>query len=208
MFWQSHIEIYCNTRDFELWPAPAPSWGQAVLLKYNYRRMEEPGEIVVGRLLKQHGLRLAVAESCTGGLVGHRLTNVPGSSTYFLGGVIAYSNETKVDLLGVQPETLDQHGAVSEQTVLEMARGARTRIKADIGLSLSGIAGPDGGTPVKPVGLVWFGLSASLFEKANSYNFSGNRSEIKQQAAGAALEMLIDFLEELPVEQERQPQLD
>jgi PncC family amidohydrolase len=167
--------------------------------------VEEPGEVLVGRLLNQHGLRLAVAESCTGGLVGHQLTNVPGSSTYFQGGVIAYANETKVDLLGVQPETLIRHGAVSEQTVLEMARGARARTKADIGLSVSGIAGPDGDTPEKPVGLVWIGLSSGDFEEAYSNVFSGDRIEIKQQAAGAALEMLAAFIQKLSLEKDRQP---
>jgi PncC family amidohydrolase len=167
--------------------------------------VEEPGEVLVGRLLERYGLRLAIAESCTGGLVGHRLTNVPGASTYFLGGVIAYSNELKVDLLGVRPETLERYGAVSEQAVLEMARGARNRLNADLGFSVSGIAGPDGGTPEKPVGLVWFGLSATYTEKTQTFIFSGNRVEIKHQAAGAGLDLLADFLQILTQDLNRQP---
>jgi nicotinamide-nucleotide amidase len=167
--------------------------------------VEEPGEVLVGRLLERYGLRLAIAESCTGGLVGHRLTNVPGASTYFLGGVIAYSNELKVDLLGVRPEILERYGAVSEQAVLEMARGARNRLNADLGFSVSGIAGPDGGTPEKPVGLVWFGLSATYTEKTQTFIFSGNRVEIKYQAAGAGLDLLADFLQILTQDLNRQP---
>ena len=108
---------------------------------------ETPLEILVGDLLRQHGLRLAVAESCTGGLIGHRLTNIPGSSTYYMGSVTAYAYEAKVRLLGVTWETLEKHGAVSRATVLEMARGVRRALAADIGLAVSGIAGPGGGTP-------------------------------------------------------------
>jgi nicotinamide-nucleotide amidase len=164
-------------------------------LKYNCRMWEESLEIVAGRLLDRKGLRLAVAESCTGGLIGHRMTNVPGSSEYFSGGVIAYANEVKSGLLGVRPDTLSRYGAVSEQAVLEMARGVRFLVNADLGLSVSGIAGPGGGTPEKPVGLVWIGLNADGFEQAAAYRFAGDRLEIKEQAAGAALQMLVDFIE-------------
>jgi PncC family amidohydrolase len=164
----------------------------------------EPWEVIVGRLLEQQGLQLAIAESCTGGLVGHRLTNVPGSSSYFLGGVIAYSNALKMDLLGVRAETLEKYGAVSEQAVLEMAQGVRSRLQADLGLSVSGIAGPDGGTAEKPVGLVWFGLSAAQNESATAFQFRGNRMAIKDQAAAEALELLVDFIGNLPKEKERE----
>lgn len=112
-------------------------------------------EVVLGQRLKEKNLTISVAESCTGGHLAHMITSVPGSSTYFIGGVIAYANETKVKELNLREETLTQHGAVSEQTVIEMAQGVRKKFGTDIGLSTSGIAGPDGGTPDKPVGTVW-----------------------------------------------------
>ena len=121
-------------------------------------------EIQVGPLLRQQNLKLAAAESCTGGLIGHRVTNVPGSSDYYLGSIIAYSYEAKERLLGVKHATLQTYGAVSQETVLEMAHGVRTVFSPDfpmekiIGISVSGIAGPGGGLPGKPVGLVWIGL--------------------------------------------------
>jgi len=155
---------------------------------------DETLEILVGKLMTQSGLRLAVAESCTGGLIGHRITNVPGSSAYYMGGVITYSNEAKMRLLGVHQETLEQHGAVSQETVLEMARGVRQALEADIGISVSGIAGPDGGTADKPVGLVWIGFSAGSSDAAWKYNWIGDRLQIKEQAAEQALRLLVDFL--------------
>jgi PncC family amidohydrolase len=155
---------------------------------------KEPIEEFVGRLLKQRNLTLAVAESCTGGLVGHLITNIPGSSAYFLGGVLAYANQTKANLLGVNIETIEKFGAVSKETVLEMADGVRKHVQSDIGLSVSGIAGPGGGTPEKPVGLVWIGLSTLDLTKAQSFNFPGNRSEVKQQSAEQALQTLYQFL--------------
>src|SRR5664280_2085315 len=117
--------------------------------------MEQTIETRIGKILRQSKLKLAVAESCTGGLIGHRITNVPGSSEYFTGGVIAYAYEAKVSLLGVSWDTLQTYGAVSRETVLEMAAGARLSLEADIALSVSGIAGPGGGLPNKPVGTVW-----------------------------------------------------
>jgi PncC family amidohydrolase len=151
-------------------------------------------EIKVGELLRPLGLKLALAESCTGGLVGHRVTNVPGSSEYFLGGVTAYAYEAKVKLLGVSWDTLTRYGAVSRETVLEMARGARRALEADIGVSVSGIAGPSGGMPEKPVGMTWIGLSASGFEDARMFVFPGDRLEVKEQAAEQALRMLSEYL--------------
>jgi competence/damage-inducible protein CinA C-terminal domain len=112
-------------------------------------------EVVLGRSLRESKLTLAVAESCTGGHLAHMITSVPGSSSYFIGGIVAYANEIKIKELGVQQSTLKQYGAVSEQTVIEMAQGVRKKFGTDIGLSTSGIAGPDGGTPEKPVGNVW-----------------------------------------------------
>jgi len=147
-------------------------------------------EKVIGVLLLQHKLTLAVAESCTGGLVGNLITNIPGSSAYFLGGYITYSNEAKVSLLDVSEMTLQKYGAVSKQTVLEMAFGARQGLNSDIGLSISGIAGPDGGTSEKPVGLVWVGFSTENIQTAQELNLRGNRLEIKQQSAQQALNFL------------------
>jgi len=152
-------------------------------------------EFTIGELLRQRGLRLATAESCTGGLVGHRLTNIPGSSDYFVGGVIAYANAVKMWALGVRLQTLEEYGAVSRETVLEMASGVQRALAADIGLAVSGIAGPGGGTPEKPVGLVWIGLSAPLVEIARRYLFAGDRLPIKEQAAQAALELLVETLQ-------------
>jgi len=156
----------------------------------------KPLEVLVGEMLRRRGLRLAVAESCTGGLIGHRITNVPGSSTYYMGSVTAYAYEAKVRLLGVHWETLEKFGAVSEQTVVEMACGVRRALAADIGLSVSGIAGPGGGTPEKPVGLVWIGLSAAGMDEAWKYLWKGDRLRVKEQSAEQALRLLADYLEE------------
>lgn len=152
--------------------------------------VQQPIEQTLGEMLRSRGLRLATAESCTGGLVGHRLTNVAGSSDYFLGGVIAYANHVKIRALGVREQTLDEHGAVSREAVLEMASGVRQVLQADIGLAVSGIAGPGGGSLEKPVGLVWIGLSAPPIEIARHYLFLGDRLSVKEQAAQAALELL------------------
>jgi PncC family amidohydrolase len=139
-------------------------------------------------------LRLAVAESCTGGLLSHRLTNVPGSSTYFVGGIVAYAYEAKVRLLGVRWETLEKYGAVSRETVLEMARGVRRALAADIGIAISGIAGPGGGTPEKPVGLTWIGFSAEGVEMAQKYIWPGDRLKVKEQSTQTALQILMEYL--------------
>ena len=156
---------------------------------------EIPLEILVGELLREHGLRLAVAESCTGGLIGHRLTNIPGSSTYYMGSVTAYAYEAKVRILGVTWETLEKHGAVSRATVLEMARGVRRALAADVGLAVSGIAGPGGGTPEKPVGLTWVGLSTPQIQYAQDFIWHGDRLENKAASAEAALRLLADHLQ-------------
>ncbi len=152
-------------------------------------------EILIGEKLRAHGLRLAIAESCTGGLIGHRLTNVPGSSTYYMGSVTAYAYEAKVRLLGIRWETLEKHGAVSAETVSEMALGVRRALAADMGIAVSGIAGPGGGTPEKPVGLVWMAVSASSGVWTRQFNFKGDRLQVKELAAEEALKLGIDYLD-------------
>ena len=152
-------------------------------------------ERVLGRLLLKGGLRLAVAESCTGGLIGDRLTDVPGSSRYFGGGVIAYSNVAKARLLGVGKQTLTKCGAVSEQTVREMALGVRRLFKAQVGVAVSGIAGPGGGTRAKPVGLVYVCAIAGKRVMVERHRFRGGRRAVKEQSAGAALQLCRRVLE-------------
>jgi nicotinamide-nucleotide amidase len=134
-------------------------------------------------------LKLAVAESCTGGMLGERITSIPGSSDVFLGGVVAYHNEIKKKLLGVRAEDIDRYGAVSEEVALQMAAGVRERTGADVGVSVTGIAGPGGGTAEKPVGLVWIAIDGSD-AKARRFHVGGDRAEIRQRAAQAALEMV------------------
>lgn len=151
-------------------------------------------EEVAGGLLVEQGLTLATAESCTGGLVGHRITNVPGSSAYYLGGCVAYANEAKEALLGVGRETLSTYGAVSEETAQEMARRVRQRLGTDVGLSVTGIAGPTGGTREKPVGLVYVALSAADEEWCERHVWQGDRASNKEQSAEAALRLLVEYL--------------
>ncbi len=151
-------------------------------------------EEAVGIGLMEKALTLSVAESCTGGLVGHRLTGVPGSSRYFQGGVVVYSNRSKVDLLCVQQETLERYGAVSDETVREMARGVRDRIKTDLGFAITGIAGPDGGSEEKPVGTVHMGLATGEEIFSRRYRFWGDRHEVKMNAATMALDWVRRFL--------------
>jgi len=152
-------------------------------------------EIEIGKLLQERKIKLALAESCTGGLIGNRITDVPGSSEFFWGSVVAYAYEAKVALLGVSWDTLNLRGAVSRETVLEMARGTRRVLTTDIGVSVSGIAGPGGGTDEKPVGTTWIGLVASEGEWARLFHFSGDRAQNKAAAAEAALQFLLDYLE-------------
>jgi PncC family amidohydrolase len=156
---------------------------------------EDALEVIVGKLLEQRGLTLAVAESCTGGLVGHRVTNVPGSSAYYRGSVTAYSNDAKELILRVRHETLRRYGAVSEQTAQEMARGVRALFDVDIGLSVTGIAGPGGGTPRKPVGLVYVALAAPDGKWVERHLWGGSRWTNKERAAEAVLELLLCYLE-------------
>jgi nicotinamide-nucleotide amidase len=156
-------------------------------------------EEVVGRWLGERGLTVAVAESCTGGLVGHRLTNVPGSSAYVLGAVVAYANSAKTALLGVRTETLRAHGAVSDETAAEMAAGVRRAFGAALGLSTTGIAGPDGGTPEKPVGTVHLGLAWDGGCVARRYQLWGTREWVKLLTSQVALDWLRRHALGLPV---------
>ncbi|MDY7039669.1 MAG: CinA family protein [Chloroflexota bacterium] len=153
-------------------------------------------EEILGRLLVEQKLTLGVAESCTGGLITHCLTNVPGSSNYLLGGIVAYSYDVKERVLNVRHDTLYEHGAVSRETALEMARSARRLLSSDVALAVTGIAGPGGGTPEKPVGLVYIALSARDIERCERYVWSGDRLQNKQQSSQVALEMLLEYLTE------------
>ena len=157
--------------------------------------MEQPLEILLGQLLRARELKLATAESCTGGLIADKITDVPGSSDYFLGGFVSYAYEAKVAALGVSWDTLHKFGAVSRETVLEMARGARRALGADLAISVSGIAGPGGGLPEKPVGATWIGLVTPDGERAEVFYWKGNRRENKEQSAQAALKMVTEFLQ-------------
>ncbi len=151
-------------------------------------------EFEIGKPLIARGWKLATAESCTGGLIGHRITNVPGSSDYYLGGVVAYAYEAKEQTLGVRHDTLLEFGAVSQETVLEMACGVRNLLHADISLSVSGIAGPGGGLPHKPVGTVWIGLCSPDAAWSKVFLFPGDREQIKAASAEEALRALASFL--------------
>ena len=162
--------------------------------------MSEPIEQRIGAKLRELGLSLAVAESCTGGLAGSRITDVAGSSDYFLGGVIAYANSAKEELLSVRTESLVKYGAVSEQVAREMAAGVRCALGADVGLAITGVAGPGGGTAEKPVGLMWLAVSAEGAEKTRRLLLQGDRKANKEAATEAMLVLLIEFLEELPRE--------
>jgi nicotinamide-nucleotide amidase len=149
----------------------------------------------LGRVLKEKGRTLSLAESCTGGLVSSLLTDVPGSSAYFLGTIVPYADRSKETLLGVGEETLERHGAVSEETAREMARGARERFGSDLAAAITGIAGPDGGTPEKPVGTVFFAVvDREGREKASKRFFGGDRAMVRRTSAMFSLEMIRRFL--------------
>ncbi len=162
--------------------------------------MREDLEEKIGPLLNKFGYKLVVAESCTGGLISDRITNIPGSSEYYLGGVCAYAYEAKRTILGVKPETLEKYGAVSEETVLEMSLGVRKLFSKEVdleklvGISVSGIAGPGGGIPKKPVGLVWVSLSTHNGNWAWNNIFDGNRIQNKEYSSDFALSSLYSYL--------------
>jgi nicotinamide-nucleotide amidase len=152
-------------------------------------------EEVVGRELTKRGLMLAIAESCTGGLIGHRLTQVAGSSAYMDRGVICYSNRAKTEMLGVPAELIAQNGAVSKEVAAAMACGIRESAHVSVGLSVTGIAGPGGGTETKPVGLVYIGLDSGTGQPiTQEFRFHGDRNIIKQRSSQAALDLLRRWL--------------
>ena len=157
-------------------------------------------EAEIGRLIREYqaktgkSLTIGTVESATGGRIADRITNVPGSSDYFKGSVVAYSNEVKMALLGVKKETIENYGAVSEQTALEMAQGGRKVLDVDICVSDTGIAGPSGATPEKPVGLFYLSLAAEDESLSQKHDFPGNREETKRDAAETALNMLKQYL--------------
>lgn len=158
--------------------------------RYIYGKDGEGYEAIVARALKESGLTVAVAESCTGGLLGAALTETPGASAYFLGGVQCYSNEAKIRFCGVKPETLRLCGAVSKETALELAVGIRSAFQSDIGVSITGVAGPDGGTPEKPVGTVWIGIAEANGAKAHTFSVGTERAVNRERAIAAALQLL------------------
>ena len=158
-----------------------------VIQKYHFGGEGVELEDVVGKLLIKNRKTIATAESCTGGLIGDRLTNISGSSLYYKGGIVAYSNSVKEKTIGVKKETLDSAGSVSEETALEMARGIRNKLNADIGLSTTGIAGPKGGTKEKPVGLVYIAISYNSGEKVYRFTFTPYRKTNKLMTSQAAL---------------------
>lgn len=165
---------------------------------YGYDSDEFEG--VMADLLKKSGHSLSAAESCTGGYVSHLITKVPGSSAYFEGGVVSYSNEAKMHTLGVQESTLIAHGAVSEETIREMAEGVRKRFQTTFGLATSGIAGPDGGTPEKPVGTVWIALATPQQTITKKLTLGGDREQNIHQAAISLLNLLRKVLLNIPLD--------
>ncbi len=148
----------------------------------------------IGALLRQKGMTLGAVESATGGLISHRITNVPGSSDYYKGSVTAYSNEAKARIVGVDEATIDQHGAVSARVAEEMAEGGRKLLAVDVCLADTGVAGPGGATREKPVGLFYLGLSVKDETYSRQHNFAGNREQNKRDAAEAALKWLKEYL--------------
>ncbi|MGN0432280.1 MAG: CinA family protein [Lachnospiraceae bacterium] len=153
-------------------------------------------EKAVADILAARGLTMTTAESCTGGLISARMVNVPGVSNVFKAGFITYANEAKQKFLGVKEETLMQFGAVSRQTAEEMAEGAARAAEADVAVSVTGIAGPDGGTKEKPVGLVYIGCYISGNVKVEEYHFDGDRIQVRERTAQAALMQLLECLKE------------
>ncbi len=180
--------------DADMWNSLSESI-RARLHGWIFAEGSESMEAVVGRLLLKAQRTLALAESCTGGLIGHRLTQVPGSSAYVDRGIICYSNNAKIELLGVPADLIERHGAVSAEVAAAMAKGVRERSGVSVGLSVTGIAGPGGATPTKPVGLVYIGLNAENGDiVTREHRFHGDRSVIKQRSSQAALDLLRRWL--------------
>ena len=201
------VDVTICARDFELHvdlfiqpgaEARAAEIEAALESRHLFSREETGTADLVLSLLRERGLTLATAESCTGGLVSVRLTDVPGSSDVFVGGIVAYSNDVKAAELGVPEEVLREHGAVSAETAAAMARGARERLGADVAVSVTGVAGPDGGTEEKPVGLVFLHASGPLGEQQLRFDFPGDRPTIRGRAAVAALHLVRRLVTESP----------
>lgn len=168
--------------------------------KFVYGYDSDSLQSVTGQLLSDNDKLLAVAESCTGGKLGEIITSVPGSSGYFAGGIIAYSNEVKISELGVKKTTLNKYGAVSAETAIEMALGARKRFSADFALSITGVAGPGGGSDDKPVGLTFIGIATAQKSYAKEFNFGRDRETNRARASYAALELLRKDILDLEIE--------
>ena len=151
-------------------------------------------ELKVAQALTTQNKTLALAESCTGGLLSHRLTNIPGSSNFLKFALVAYSNETKEKLLKISPAILKKHGAVSQPVAMAMAKGVRNLQKTDFGVSITGIAGPTGATKQKPIGLVYIAINTNKETLCLEYHFKGSRTSIKSQAVTQALHLLLEFL--------------
>lgn len=168
------------------------------MLKNEYPESESmravPIEETLADLLLKKGLTLTTAESCTGGLISSKIVSIAGVSAVFKGGFVTYANEAKVKLLGVKEETLAQFGAVSEQTAYEMALGAANSLNADVAVAVTGIAGPDGGTKDKPVGLVYIGFYVCGNVYVNEYYFNGTRTQIREQTAERAMQQLAEYI--------------
>ena len=193
------VDVTICARDFELHvdlfvqlgaEARADEIEAGLESRHLFSREETGTAELVLTLLRERGLTLATAESCTGGLVSARLTDVPGSSAVFIGGIVAYANDVKAGQLGVPESVLREHGAVSAETAAAMARGARERLGADVAVSVTGVAGPDGGTEEKPVGLVFLHASGPLGERQLRFDFPGDRATIRGRATVAALHLV------------------
>jgi len=188
---QVHLRARCDTEpEAEALLAEVVPPIESLLGDRLYSRNGDPLEVLVGNILRERNATLAVAESCTGGMIGARLTAVPGSSQYFAGGFITYSNQLKRELLGVPAETLESFGAVSPETAEAMATGARQRAGSTYAVSITGVAGPDGGTPEKPVGLVYLGIAGPEGNAVTQRRFIGDRERIRVFTTQAALDLL------------------
>ncbi len=198
-FPEIQVKLYGQGRDtaqLDAQFAAATTWVRRELGHHVFSEDGKSIAEVVGELLRKEGATLAAAESCTGGLIAHRLTNVPGSSDYFLLSAVTYANSAKIDVLGVRPQTIEAFGAVSKETAAEMAEGVRKIAKATYGLAVSGIAGPGGGTPDKPVGTLCTALSTPEETQAHRHHFTyGRRQMFKSMFAMAALDLLRKHLE-------------
>lgn len=191
--WEVHLRLTAragSVAEARAMIAPLEALVRGRVAEHIYGADKEELEDVIVERLRKRGETLAVAESCTGGGLGERLTRVSGASDVFQGGVISYANSAKVNVLGVSPEDIAEHGAVSERVAREMARGACESLHADWALSITGVAGPGGGTPDKPVGLVWIGLAGPGWVEATEHRFGGTRAAIRSRAQTAALTML------------------